>query len=54
MDALGKNIRAVLRTAYSPPKPRLLNGRKPFHLGISFDLIVVAVLIIAIVGYLTT
>ncbi len=50
MDANPHHARDLIAAAYARPT---LRRREPFHLGWLFDAVVVAVLLIAALGYLT-
>ena len=55
MDAIRKNARSLLKTAYAREQHRPAYRRdEPFHLGWAFDVTVVAVLLIAVVSYFMT
>jgi len=49
MDAIKMLVRDFFVNAYTQPKPHAT--RRPFHLGWTFDLAVVVVLLIAATGY---
>ena len=54
MDAITKDARGLFKTAYARDQ-RLHRYRReePFHLGWTFDAAVIALLLIAVVGYIT-
>jgi hypothetical protein len=54
MDAIKKDARSLFKTAYAREQPRPRYRRdEPYHLGWAFDVAVIVVFLIAVVGYIT-
>ena len=53
MDATKPVAYGFLKTAYAHDQHKPLRRSEPFHLGAWFDVAVVVILLITVVGYLT-